>query len=377
MTQSCENKKFRILSAIGIILVVAGHLGYPVFDMGGWFPYYSFHVFIFLFVSGYFYKPESEQQIGRYLLKKCKKLLLPYFAWNVIYGVFAALLHTAGFSIGQKLSLYTLLVAPFEGGHQFMYNFPAWFVPVLFLIEAINVCARKVLSLLKLNNEWLIFVTCLLMGMITVWLAIRGSVWGFYKIPGRILFMLPGFQLGRLYQAKLKQYDKLPSGFYFMLLIGLQIAISAGSGGLAFSAVWVSSFANGPVIPYLTVATGIFFWLRVAAVLEEVPRLSQQLCAIGRNTFAIMMHHIFAFFTLNSVFFGLHCLTPLCADFDAALYKSDVNYLYLPGGAEVFKWIYLILGIAMPIVIGQLQEMVAKKGLRLEKGLVNKTKEVD
>ena len=47
-----ENKEFRILSAIGIILVVAGHLGYDVFDIGGLFPYYSFHVFIFLFVSG-------------------------------------------------------------------------------------------------------------------------------------------------------------------------------------------------------------------------------------------------------------------------------------------------------------------------------------
>lgn len=48
-----ENKQMRILSAIGMILVVAGHLGYSVFDVGGLFPYYSFHVFIFLFVSGY------------------------------------------------------------------------------------------------------------------------------------------------------------------------------------------------------------------------------------------------------------------------------------------------------------------------------------
>ena len=48
-----ENRQFRILSALGITFVVAGHLGYGVFDMGGLFPYYSFHVFIFLFVSGY------------------------------------------------------------------------------------------------------------------------------------------------------------------------------------------------------------------------------------------------------------------------------------------------------------------------------------
>mgnify|MGYP006862531833 FL=1 len=64
MTGHYENKEFRILSAIGMILVVAGHLGFNVFDVGGLFPYYSFHVFIFLFVFGYFYKKQSEKGFG-------------------------------------------------------------------------------------------------------------------------------------------------------------------------------------------------------------------------------------------------------------------------------------------------------------------------
>ena len=50
MTVRRENEELRILSAIGIILVAAGHLGYNLFDLGGLFPYYSFHVFLFLFV---------------------------------------------------------------------------------------------------------------------------------------------------------------------------------------------------------------------------------------------------------------------------------------------------------------------------------------
>ena len=66
-TDTEENRQFRILSALGIIFVVAGHLGYGVFDLGGVFPYYSFHVYIFLFVSGYFYKDEAEKNIGRHI----------------------------------------------------------------------------------------------------------------------------------------------------------------------------------------------------------------------------------------------------------------------------------------------------------------------
>ena len=147
MTEYRENREFRILSAIGIILVVAGHLGYNVFDVGGLFPYYSFHVFIFLFVSGYFYKRESKDHILSYLRRKCVTLLLPYFVWNLLYGILAHVLHRAGFTIGQELSLYTLFVAPFDGGHQFMYHFSSWFVPVLFLLEVLNVCGRKVLHI--------------------------------------------------------------------------------------------------------------------------------------------------------------------------------------------------------------------------------------
>lgn len=355
MKEYRENREFRILSAIGIILVTAGHLAYNLFDIGGLFPYYSFHVFIFLFVSGYFYKAEAEEHIISYIWGKCVTLLLPYYVWNLIYGILAAVLHRAGFTIGQELSLYTLVLAPFDGGHQFMYQFPAWFVPALFLIEAVNVCMRKVLTLLKLNHEWLIFAGCLILGMLTVWLAIGGHVWGLYQIPGRVLFMLPGFQMGRIYKEKLEKYDTLSDGLYFLIVMGIQILITVFSGGLAFSAVWVSSFANGPAVPYLTVITGIAFWLRIARILKDIPYFSGKLVYIGRNTYAIMMHHIFAFFLVKAVFYALYVLTPLCREFDVSLFFSEINFVYLPGGSEAGKWIYLFAGIGIPLLIAGLQ----------------------
>lgn len=360
MTEYKENKEFRILSALGIILVVAGHLGYNLFDVGGLFPYYSFHVFIFLFVSGYFYKPEAETKVLSYIWGKCVTLLFPYFVWNLFYGILTTLLHKAGFSIGQELSLYTLFVDPFMGGHQYMYHFPSWFVPVLFLIEVINVCMRKVLSLLRLNREWLIFFGCLAAGMATVVLAAGGHVWGLYKLPGRILFMLPGFQMGRIYKEKLENYDTLSDGLYFLIVMGLQLLISVFSGGLAFSAVWVTSFANGPLVPYLTVMTGIAFWLRVAKIIKGMPYLARKMVYIGRNTYAIMMHHILAFFMVKSVFYLLYRLTPLCQAFDEEMYRNEINFVYLAGGNEASKWIYLLAGIGIPLMIAGLQQAAGR-----------------
>ena len=348
-----ENKQFRILSALGIIFVVAGHLGFYVFEFGGLFPHYSFHVFIFLFVSGYFYKDESENNIRAYIWKKCITLLGPYFVWNLFYGVLAQILHGVGFSLGKELSFKTLFISPFLDGHQYLYNFSAWFVPILFLIEVINVLIRKILAMIRLKYEWLIFVGCLILGIITVHLAIGGHVWGLYKLPGRILFMMPGFQMGKVYREKLKKYDKIPERIYFLIVLGMQVLISIACAGLAFGAVWVSGFANGPIVPYITVITGLALWLRIARILSEIPSASEVLVNVGRNTYSIMMHHVMVFMIIKGVCYTCSTLTSFCQDFNQELFFHDINYVYLIGNTENSKWIYLIAGIWIPVILNK------------------------
>lgn len=58
-------------------------------------------------------------------------------------------------------------------------------------------------------------------------------------------------------------------------------------------------------------------------------------------------------------------LTPLCAEFDSAMYFSEINFIYLPKGAEVGKWIYLFAGIQIPLLIGRASKMLAGAACRL------------
>ena len=97
MAEKKISPKFRILSALAIIFVVAGHVDFGVFDVAGVFPYYSFHVGVFAFISGYFYKEEYENNIKVYIGKKAKNLLVPYYVWNLIYGLFVTLLSIKNF----------------------------------------------------------------------------------------------------------------------------------------------------------------------------------------------------------------------------------------------------------------------------------------
>lgn len=46
------NQKFTILKAMGILAVVGGHAGTNFLP---WFPVYSFHMPLFIFISGYFF----------------------------------------------------------------------------------------------------------------------------------------------------------------------------------------------------------------------------------------------------------------------------------------------------------------------------------
>lgn len=376
------NVAFGILSALAILMIVAGHQGYDILTVGGLFPYYSFHVPLFMFISGYFYRDEEEGQPLSYLKKKAKRLLLPYFIWNVAYGILAAVMRNfGGFAMGEAVSLKTLFVTPFLNGYQFILNYAAWFVPVLFIVEVMNLCMRLLLGRLRINSEWLILVGTLAVGMLVVQFAIEGRVWGMYKTPGRILFLYPCFQMGQFYKKKLEAGDTLGNVPYFAVVLGVQVLLQLCCNGLAYSSVWVTGFANGPVIPYVTVVSGIAFWLRVSKILAPLCESRQSdasaaqadakrqsapepaggfLLFLGRNTYAVMMHHVMAFMLVKMILAVTAAHTGYLADFDFVRFYADIDYYYLVKGSEAFQMVYLAAGVGLPLLMQRWQDILLR-----------------
>lgn len=345
------NMTFCILSGIAIVMIVAGHVGYNILTVGDLFPYYSFHVPLFMFISGYFYREEEEEDVLTYCKKKVKRLLLPYLVWNLAYGVLAWALRQCGFTMGEGISARTLFLEPFISGYQFIYNYAAWFVPVLFLVEMMNLLMRLILKKLHLCYESLILAGSLAIGMAVVWLAIGGHVWGLYKMPGRILFLYPCFQMGQFYRRKLEKHDTLGNLPYFGIVISIQVLLHLCCNGLAFSSVWCTGFANGPLIPYVTIVSGIAFWLRVARILSPLLQKNKYVIYLGKNTFAVMMHHVMAFMLIKMVIAIFMTYTSFCADFDKARFMADIDYYYMVKGNEQFKMVYLLAGVCLPLLL--------------------------
>ena len=355
------NITFGILTGTAIVMVVAGHLGYGVLTVGDLFPYYSFHVPLFMFISGYFYKEVGKGQTFGYVKKKVCRLLVPYLLWNLVYGLLAWLLRGYGFSMGEEISVRTLFLSPFMHGYQFIYNYAAWFVPVLLVIEMMNLLMRFICgwSFEKLsrrrdeggNLEWFYLAGSLAIGMIVVCLAIGGHVWGDYKAAGRILFLYPSYQMGQFYKKKLEKHDTMGNLVYFAIVMGVQTLLQIGCNGLAFSSVWCTGFANGPLVPYVTIVTGIAFWLRIAKVAAPVIGRSRVIRFLGQNTYTVMMHHVLVFMLIKMILAGVAAGTGLCGDFDFAQFYSNIDYIYLVNGVEHFKMVYLAAGVGVPLAI--------------------------
>ena len=358
------NYKFKFLYTIGIIFIVAGHCkngGISIFYE--WFPPYAFHLALFMFASGYFYKESSEENIKKYIWKKVKKLIIPMYIWNFVYAIFTTLIKLKGFSIGKQLNIYNIFVAPIVNGHQFVFTIGLWYVVPLFVIEVLNVLIRKILKLkIKNVNEYVLFIFSLLFGMFGIYFASKGYNKGFWLFLDRILYFIPFFSLGILYNKKLEKFDKLNNTIYFAIVFLIQLLIITINGKtVTYTPSWCNDFDGNVIMPFIVATLGIAFWLRIAQILEPIVCNSKIVNIISENTFSIIVHQFLGFFFVNTIYAICSKFIPFFNNFNWKRYKTDIWYCYLPKDLKQWYIIYLIAGIVIPLVISQILEKLKDK----------------
>lgn len=355
------NFQFKLLSAIGIIIIVSGHCYHGGISLAyEWFPTYSFNLSLFVFISGYFYKPKYEDSVIKYIWKRVKRLVIPAYIWNIIYGLFILMMSGFGYTIGGEVNLYNMFVMSFVDGEAFKYNLGSWFVYPLFLVCLFNVLFRKLAGLLKIKNEYVFMILYLAIGMFGIQLAIDGHNTGILRLLTRAMFFLPCFQLGRLYNSDLEKRDTLNSIAYFAIVLGIQLLLLTFFDSLEYTPSSMSSFNNGVIIPYVTSVTGIAFWLRISRLLTPIVKNRKFVRLISDNTYSIMIHQMIGYMSVKWLFYFLSVATPLFADFNAQSMRTNIWYYYLPNGLQQYGMLYLAGGIFVPIAIKKLCDLFLK-----------------
>ena len=359
--------RFKILYCIGMIMIVAGHCdGGGINLLSDWFPYYGFHLGLFLFASGYFYKTKYENHIWSYIWKKIKSLIIPLLLWNLFYVLLNLILSAHGFKLVNQISLEAIIVRPFMDGNQMLFNIGGWFVVPLFLIQIINVVTHHALRNLKWEHkEWLIFTAYMCLSIFSIWLSTHADwthgfslatpeSWakGFALTGIRTLFMLPFYEMGIIYKEKLEKHDVMANWKYFLIIFLVQtivIIICKRPPTILIANAKLATY--GYVIPYISAILGISLWFRIARILEPIIGRNKIVNLIADNSYSIMINHIFGIFLVNLCYGLIQHFTPLFNKFSWDRFRTDIWYHYRPLELSQFLIFYVIAGLFIPIIM--------------------------
>lgn len=349
-----ENKAFMILSALGILFVVDVHLNKSISFLTQIFPYDSFFMPMFAFISGYFF---SEKHIGswksilRFSIGKFRKLILPYLGWIVFYGILITILNKLDILEMGAISLIDLVHNILTSGTSFGFNSASWFVPLLFCITVAYCCIRKVFH--GHWNDFPAMAVFALAGAAAVWASRTGfntnNTYMLLKVP----FFLQFYHLGVLFRNKLEaKFDQI-SGVALctgaVIVNILLIAVYGNNIAFPICSSMSGFYTNNPFLPLITSITGTAFWLKISKALVPVLGQNRLVNFISDNTFFIMTHHV----GVKHLFTGLLILgyrwgMNVFSGVDVQQFRTDAWYVYsdlswCKSACYIFTMIVLII----------------------------------
>lgn len=352
------NKKFMILSFLGIIMVVSGHTlnGDPIRLFNNFFPINSFFMPMFIFISGYFFKDENLDNPKKFFIKKFKNLLVYYFSWNIFYGIIMKFLFMIGLSSNNvTLNLKTLFISPFVDGQQFSLNAPAWFIPTLFTVEMLYWVIRKY-SKKKIQNffELIIFI---ILNIISVIIAENGNYNLSFLPILKVMFFMIFYILGHYYKIYYEKIDeKLYTPYILCLLIIINLFVINIYSNINFSGLYsLSGFGSvACFVPLITGITGIYFFLKISQVLTNSLGESKIVNLISNHTKDICMHHIFSMYFFSIIIYLINLIFPLPL-YDSTSFINGTGWYFYYFNNSTFSFIYFLIGIFGSIGISKIE----------------------
>ena len=357
--------RFKLLYAFGIVLVLCAHAdGGAISILKEWFPYDGTYLTLFAFASGYLYRTSNEENVGGYILRKIKTLLIPLYLYNFAYALLVWISRIKGFEIGEDPSLTSIFVLPITNGHQFLYNMGGWFIIPLFMIEVFNILGRKLLGFCKQPwKEWIIFLICLVLGIIGNVLASKGYNTGWWLVLVRMLFFLPFFGFGGFYKSVFEPVvQKIPDKWFFSGIFLIKLCMNLKYGIMpTFVPAWCTNFNFSPITSILSGTLVALFWMRIFTKLEPAFGRNKTINLIADNSYCIMINHFMGFMIVKTICALLSHILPALRDFDWVAYKTDIWWFYKPNGAYAFLAVYVIAGIVFPLLLKKILILIKEK----------------
>ena len=273
------------LKGFAIFCVTLGHLGCNILLEKH---IYSFHMFLFFFLSGYVDKTES-LSFKQYSLKKIKRILIPFISWNILSNLVAIFM---GSSLGDVINTTFLL------NGEVCWNAPIWFLLTIFLTQILYFILKKFLNL---NDIVIMLISFLL------WLVFsqRNILFKLNLVPMSMLFYVLGvFAQGKLQDKtgkSLLRKHTMVSCIVFIVLAFINIYFGVVHN---VRIVYTKSIFGNVFYCLLAAISGIALYVLLFQLFAFLGN-NKLLNYLGRNSLIIMASQ-FYFFTLYDVFAGFN-----------------------------------------------------------------------
>ena len=344
-SENNKNNYISIAKAIGIILMVIGHSGSPTIVCRF---LYLFHMPLFFFCSGYFFKDISgESNLKMFCVKRVKGLYWPYLKWSLLF----LLLHNVFcyFNIYNYLSnisyycardyivhfLKTVLMTDYE-----LLLRPFWFIKALLysslFVAIISYLCIKVFKKSKIKQLlFLMMVLSMFLKYNRVELPLLGDL-------SIISFGVVFFCSGTLY----RRYE-----YYFPYTISLFVltfVIVMGGSFFIKGEIDMRYVTIDTIIPYYILAiTGIVMTFTLSSLIDKIS-VSHSFYFVGNHTMIILVFNLLALKVGNILKIYYYDLSII----------NLASYPIIRENNELFWIVYAICGISLPLIFNVLTSYI-------------------
>lgn len=348
MINKSRDNYIDIIKAIGIISIVIGHSCWCITKFNiqiGPFVY-SYHLMIFMFVSGYLFNisklKENNEYKNKYISSQIVKMAKLYFIYNFIF----VLLHNFFVKVGMiNSTIYSLneIVKYIFNGITFisLENFLGafWFIPMMLIAKIIFVCVCDKTK----NNNKLSLLAMILFGMLGVLLCYK-NIRLQYMAQTSILsvfFIYLGL-FTKIYFEKINKYiyklGFIPAG----IIVYMINYITNSSVELSINRI------INPIIFFIISIAGIYFCLSLAKFIMQSKVIGNKMADIGKNSFHIMALHFLFMKIIDVIYCKINGINDilLMSKFPISF---ELWYLYIP------------FGVIMPVLVIKLLNFIKTK----------------
>lgn len=330
---------------IGISLVVLGH---TQSSFGAYI--YMFHMPLFFFISGYFFKDSYCYDMRRFFFKRMRSLYVPFVGYGILFFLFHDIFYRAGFyradissSIGGAISVLLMqevdpLLAPF------------WFLPILFLVEIVFLLIHR-MGRNRPFIEMVIFISSFGLGnWFTKFHILQLGTPYSPDMLNLVMVAVCVFYFGykfREFEAKIS----LENIYLFTISALLLFFLHRGYGAIDMR---VNLYPD-PAFLLLGMFSGIYGVLFICNKIEKtqnrmVKYVSEGLCFAGINTIIVLALHYLCFRLVNWL--------------QIIMYNGDMQQLSVTSGAvilpllpkNIWALVYWVVGMGLPLILAYSQQ---------------------